>query len=261
MSTNWAARIKEFLQVPSDFSADDFPDAWSKPSDHVGPDDLTPLKAALFDKQQGGLYAIQSGVLIWGASRLESKTDVSALKELAVALFLLQQDNSYYRSPERRTNILEINEFEKYEAPGLYILDIFFDDRFYDGRRWPLYPHFSSLAQIVNLTRHHMGPAQRASFDPWLNGIIERMAILAPLPDTVDLPDEIPEDEKEAQRVVTMGPAIPPQALDLSRPFQDHDPREAWIEFLTTVDWPGNRFLNPPESVAPVRGRAYAEPR
>ena len=261
--TMWVRRIKEFLRVPPDFGSGDFPEAWSKPRDHAGPDGDTPLKFALLEKKQGGLYAIFSGVMIWAAARLEQKTDVSALEHLAVALFLLQQDNSYYRPPARRATIIEINKEEKYTATVLYILDRFYEDRLYNRGRWPLYPNFASVAQVINLTRHHMGPVQRAVFDPWVEGIIARTAVLAPFPESKQLQPDIPEAEQEAQRIATMGPAIPPQALDLSADVGELDFTEAWRAFLTTVDWSSNRYLNPPEAVALAsgRGRAYAEPR
>ena len=259
----WSKLIRDFLGIPGNFGYGDFPEGWSKPESHTGPAEFTPLKSALLAKRQGGLYAILSGVLVWTAARLEHKTDVSALEDLAVALFLLQQDNAYYRRPAKRTSIIDINRSEKYAATVLNMLDIFYEDRFYNLQRWPLYPNFSAVAQTINLSRHHMGPAQRAVFDPWVEGMIARIGVLASFPEAAQLQFDIPEAEQENQRIQTMGPAIPPQALDLSVDAATLDAPQAWRAFLTSVDWAGNRYLNPPDAVVlpPGRGRAYAEPR
>jgi hypothetical protein len=259
----WAERIKDYLRIPPDFGLGDFPSRWSGPSAHNGSDGNAGLKKALVDKTQAGLFTLYSGVLIWAAARLETKTDVSPLKDLAVALFCLQQDNSYYRPPEARADIGEIDEAERYVSTVLYLMHLFFQDRMRNGGRWPLYPNFVAVAKAITLTRYHMGAPQRAVFDPWLKAAITRVDVLAPFPQHAELSPRIPPEAQEAQRAATMGTPIPPQALDLTRAVGGLDFPAAWTEFLTTVEWPSNRYLNPPHSVelAPGHGRAYAEPR
>lgn len=259
----WEERLSRYLHIPTDFSAEPFPVDWIKPIKHIGASEHTPLKQALTAKHQGGLYALMSGVLIWTAARLQNHTDVQPLQELSVALFLFQQDPAYYRHPEERPKLRIIDSAEKYQATVMWMLHSFYEDWFWFQQDWTLYPTFSTVAEIICLARHHMGSAQRAVFDPWVEGMIARIADIAAYPEAKDLPDEIPEADRAAQRLTTMGPAIPPQTLDLTLDLSTLDFQKAWIEFLTSVDWASNRFLKPPDEIhlSIASGRAYAVPR
>lgn len=259
----WEERLRCYLPIPTDFSAEPFPADWIKPSAHSGARGDTPLKGVLTDKRQGGLYALTSGVLIWTAERLRNLTDVRPLEELSVALFLFQQDPAYYRHPADRPKIRSIDTAEKYEATVMWMLRTFYQTWYRNRHEWTLYPNFSVVAQIICLARHHMGSVQRTVFDPWVEGMIARIADIAAYPEAKDLPHKIPEADRAAQRITTMGPAIPPQALDLALDLNTLDFQEAWLEFLTSVDWSSNRFLKRPDEIqlASGSGRAYSVPR
>lgn len=259
----WVERIAAFMNVPGDLGLGTFPTKWTRPIDHVGGKGETPLKVALTAKRQGGLYALSSGVMIWAAARMGEMTDVTPLRDLALAQFFMQQHPAYYRHPDAIPDVNEINRTDKYEATVSFILKYFFDDWFFNRRDWPLYPNFAAVAEIITLCRYHMGPDRPAAFDGWVEGMIERISEIAAYPEARNLSFRIPPDLRPATRLATMGPAIPPQALDLSVDASRMDMREAWREFLTTVDWASNRFLNPPGAVhlPPGFGRPYEEPR
>jgi hypothetical protein len=258
----WAQRLSDSLNIPADFGIADFPGEWSKPTDHTGPEGSSPLKTALVDKTQSALYAIYSAVLIWTARRLEYMTDIKPLEELAVALFCYQHDPAYLTTARKRPRLLEIARREKYEATVLYFEYAIFYDRWCNNGDWSLFPNFSIVADAINLARHHMGARQRAVFDPWVEAVIERMNILAPLPQHADFTWEIPEEAMPAQRLVTMGPPVPPQALDVRLDLEDFDMAAASKEFLTTVDWQGNRYLSRPEDISQrTNGQPYRDPR
>lgn len=256
----WAQKISNALSIPSDFGEGDFPSEWSKPIHHAAPGG--PLKAALIDKTQGALHAIYSGVLIWAARRLQHKTDVNALEDMAVMLFCYQHDPAYLLLGEKRPRILEASRAERYKGTEIYLRYLIFYQFWNNGWNWPLLPHYSTVAEAINLARYHMGPKQRALFDPWVEGIITRMNILAPLSEHVDLTPNVPEPDKPARRLLVMGAPLPPQLLDLRLNPDGFDMSAASREFLTTVDWRNNRYLRPPEDIALASGgRPYQDPR
>jgi hypothetical protein len=258
----WAEIISRNLNVPADFGIGDFPAEWTKASNHTGPEGSSPLKAALVDKTQSALYSIYSAILIWTARRLEYMTDVKPLDELAVALFCYQHDPDYLTKGRRRPRLLEVSGKEKYEATVLYFEYAILYERWSNSGDWPLFPNFSIVADAINLSRHHMGSQQRAVFDPWVEEIIGRMNILAPLPQHADFTWDIPEEAMPAQRLISMGKPIPPQALDMNLDIRNLDMAGACAEFLRTVDWKGNRFLARPEEIEPrFTGLPYRDPR
>jgi hypothetical protein len=256
----WAKRIGDALSIPDDFSSDDFPSEWSEPMHHATSGG--PLKAALIDKTQGALHAIYSGVLIWAARRLERMTDVKALEDLAVMLFCYQHDPDYLFAGEEPPGILDSSRAEKYRGTEMYLRYLIFYQFWSNGWNWPLLPHYSTVAEAISLARYHMGPKQRATFDPWVEGIISRMNVLAPLTEHADLTPNVPEPDKAARRLLVMGPPIPPQLLDLRLDPNGLDMSAASREFLTTVDWRDNRYLKSPKDIVLASGgRPYQDPR
>ncbi len=258
----WEEKISQSLRIPDDFGVGEFPDNWTEVTDHTGPEGSSPLKAALIDKTQSALYAVYSGVLIWASRRLQHMTDTKSLEELAVALFCYQHDPAYLTSNRPRPRLLEISTREKYEATVLYFEYAIFYERWSNNGDWPLFPNFAIVADAINLTRHHLGVRQRTLFDPWVEGIIVRMNALAPLPQHSEFRWDMPKEQKPAQRLITMGPPIPPQALDLSAGEKSIDLSKASREFLQSVDWKNNRFLKRPEDVSlRFSGQPYRDPR
>jgi hypothetical protein len=256
----WAKKLRDAMSVPADFGQGDFPSDWSEPMRHATPSG--PLKVALIDKTQAALHAIYSGVLIWAARRLEHRTDVKALEDLAVMLFCFQQDPAYLFAGEKPPTLTETSTAERFKGTEMYLRYLIFDQLWANDWNWPVLPYYSSVAKAITLTRHHMGPKQRAAFDPWVEGIITRMDALAPLPQHAELGPNVPKDDKPARRSLVMGRAIPPQVLDLGLSMEGFDMITASREFLTTVDWRGNRYLRPPEEVVLASGgQPYRDPR
>lgn len=251
---DWANEIRLSLHIPEDFGLGGFPADWEGAIHHVGPRGSSPLKSALVDKTQAGLYAIYSGVMMFAAERLKYHANTTSLRDLAVALFCYQHDASFLKKHKKRPRLLDISRREKFSASVLYFEYAIFYDRWANSGNWPLFPNFAIVAEAITLARHHMGPQQRDIFDPWVEGIIARMNIIAPLPQHANYTWDLPEAEMPAQRRETMGQPIPPQTLDLSVDISGIDLGQASEEFISTVDWSGNSFLSLPGKGTPGSG-------
>jgi hypothetical protein len=256
----WAEKISRSLSIPEGFGEGDFPTRWSTPSAHAEPPPA--LKLALIDKTQSALHTIYAGVLIWVSRRLQDKTDTKGLEDLAVMLFCYQHDASYLRMPEKRPRILHASRAEKFEGTAIYLQYLAFYAFWLNEKNWPLLPHWSEVAGAITLARYHMGANQLALFDPWVQGIIARMNVLGPLPEHERLSPSVPKDKELEQRQRVMGSPIAPHLLDLRVNLSEVDSAAAAREFLTTVDWRNNQYLQPPENVILASGgSAYRDPR
>lgn len=199
---------------------------------------------------------------MWASKRLAQMTDTTALEDLAIALFCYQQDSSYLFVGHARPRILHANRADRFQATEIYLRYLIFYDVWKNSGNWPVLPNFSMVAKAINLTRYHMGPKQRAIFDPWVEGIINRMNVLAPLPEHARLTWDIPQSDEPSQRLLVMGVPVPPQVLNLHLDLGGLDMFAASREFLTTVDWQNNRYLKPPEDIVLASGgRPYQDPR
>ncbi|MEM7056549.1 MAG: hypothetical protein AAF557_03100 [Pseudomonadota bacterium] len=255
----WAQKISDAIVIPSDFGIGEFPTEWSEPLHYAEPG--PPLKIALIEKTQSALHAIFSGVMIWAARRLGYVTDVTALEDIAVMLFCYQQDPDYV-CQVHPPSILESSQAERYEGVALFLEHLILYQLWKNDWRWPLLPHYNTVAQAITLIRYQMGPKQRSSFDSWITRIIERMNDLGPLPEHKGLMPRVAQEDRPARRQVVMGLPIPPQSLDLGMDMNGFDMSAAWHDFLTTVDFRNNRFLKPLEDVQLSSGeRPYFDSR
>lgn len=249
------------MSIPSDLDAEEFTNEWTSPREHAEP---TPAqKRAMIDKTQAALHAIYAGVLVWVSRRLRAKTDTRPLDELAEMLLCYQHDAAYVRMPEKRPRIYASSRADRFEGTVIYLGYQIFYALSNNDARWPLAPHWNEVAHAITLARYQMGAKHQRAFDAWTRGIIARMDAIAPLPEHKDLRLEVESPEQQsAQRRLVMGAPIAPQLLDLRVAVEGFDSSAASREFLRTVDWANNRYLQPPEAIAlSSGGAAYREGR
>jgi hypothetical protein len=245
----WANQIRNWMNVPLDIGDLPVKGKWNGVHKHIGADSYTPLKRSLAFKHVSGLCTIMSGMMLWMSARLASRVDTSALDELAVALFCYQQDNLYYRSPEARASLAEIDAADRFQGPVLYILDEWYNHRSRADATWPVHPPHNMVGSMLEMARYVMGADGKIVFDAWITETIARMNELVPFPGHSSVPQKYDVSQKAALSLVSMGPPVPPTALDRSITPEPKHFATQWQEFLTSVTWQQNRFLRPPDEM------------
>lgn len=144
---------------------------------------------------------------------------------------------------------------DRFEGTVIYLSYQSFYPLWRNETKWPLAPYWSEVAHAITVARYQMGAKHRRAFDAWTRGFVARMNKLAPLPEHKDLTLDVDSPEQQsAQRLLVMGSPIAPPLLDLRVDVKSFDATAASREFLRTVDWKNNRYLQPPESVALAYG-------
>lgn len=254
-----ARRIIDTLGVPPGLAEAPLSGPWRGPLKHIGPDKFTPLKQSLLDKTNGAIYAVLSGVMLWGAERLRGLTDVAPLEDLALALFCFQQDARYLRKPAKITDLETIEARPRAEATVLYLLDSVYQDHIYERGMWSDLPMWGTAAEAINLVRHNLPASAAAAFDRWLEGVIARLDRLAPFAD----PGDAPTPKTQAWREEVMGQPLPPSVLDLSVEPRPATFADEWRAFLASLDWATSIHLRPPKEIikAGFKGTPYQSNR
>ena len=245
----WADQIRNWMNVPADLGELPVKGRWNGVYKHSGADSYTPLKRSLALKHVSGLCTIMSGMMLWMSARLASRVDTSALDELAVALFCYQQDNLYYRSPETRASLAEIDAADRFQGPVVYILDEWYNHRSRSDAMWPVHPPHNMVGSMLEMARYTMGADGKTVFDAWITETIAKMNKLVPFPGHSSIPQKYDASQKPALALLSMGTPVPPHALDRSKSADLKGFAAQWQEFLTSVNWQQNRFLRPQDEM------------
>jgi len=258
-----ARRIIDTLDLPAGLADAPLTGPWRGPLKHIGPDRFTPLKQSLLDKTNGAIYALLSGVMLWGAERLRALTDVAPLEDLALALFCFQQDARYLRRPAKITDLDTIESRPRAEATVLYLLDSVYQDHIYERGMWSDLPMWGTAAEAINLVRHNLPASAATAFDRWLGRVIARLDRLAPFDDPGEVPTFKSTAESQAWRAKVMGQPLPPSVLDLSVEPRPAKFADEWRGFLSSLDWAASIHLRPPKELAKagVKGTPYQNSR
>ena len=244
-----ALRIIDGLPIPPGTAEAPLTGPWKGAFAHVGPERLTPLKEALFDKTGAALYTLYSGVLLWSAVRLQPHANVAPLYHLAEALFAWQQDWRWFGRPAKIADIDRIDEAPRGEASVLCLLDLIHQDHIYENGMWPPEPMFSTVAEAITLTRHNLPKPAKTVFEGWVQQMIDRLNAIAPFPEHGQTPPLESGDTpaRRAWAAKVMGQPLPPSVLDVAHPAGPAGFAGEWAEVLGLLDWQGNPYLRRPD--------------
>ncbi|MCA9683812.1 MAG: hypothetical protein KC457_16550 [Myxococcales bacterium] len=233
------------LPFPDDPAFDQSPLApgWEGPLAHIGPvQTVTPLVDMLSGKTTCATVTLLSGVLLWGARRLQSFTETDFLYELAAAAFAWQHDwRSFVASAEPYTEAPD----EPIAESAAFTIDAFLRDSIEGEKPWhSFYQPIMPLFHMANVVNFILPSELRGPFEEWLVGACGRLDIIArapamAVPNFADFPGKAAYRAHCAPR---RGRPLPPTVLDLRRPAPNDIDAEAALH-LAALAGSGNRFL------------------
>ena len=236
----------EIRSLPLDFQ-------WKGTGEHIGPvERVTKLLNSLSGTTTCGQVTLCSGVLQWGAWRLQGHTPVEHGFELAESAFAWQVDHRYVdedqgplgATPDEPPALSAMMELSEFMQQAL------------NAKRWwnRYYQPISETFHSVHVVRHILPKTKRKLFDQWLNATVKRVKSVAPKPDEDFKPkDEFDSPEEHKEFIARhRGDPLPPQILDPDFDYDDDRRVELIDQFLQSLDWGANRYLRSPDEMKEI---------
>lgn len=246
--------------IPKDLGSApiDFP--WREIEFHIGPvEEVTPYIKWLGNKTTCGVQTLCSGVMLWGARRLERFVPATHNFELASAGFVGQADRFAVDVQAGPMQKVPDGPKELAAMVGLNIqlrraLDM---DEWWDSYFQPV----MELSHMVHLVRHILPPTDLVSFDQWLTEVVARVDGVAakpasPEPDFDDFDDEALYDAAIAPH---RGSPLPPDILDTTLPFRVEGCAERATAAVAQIRAAPNRYLRSKAEIAALIAEAGDE--
>jgi hypothetical protein len=233
---------------------------WKGPLAHIGPvETVNKLMDLIASKTTCGILTEAAGIVSWGAWRLKEQADVSALLLMIEASFAFQVHPLYMDRNALPTKKPKEKPAAQSAAAELQVL-------FWQGlnadRWWQnYYQPIQSAFHPAYLVRHIMPKNKKRVFSDWLEGVLARIARVAPKPDEspVEDPDELSPEEKTAYYARHWGRPLPPEVLDLAHDYEPGKREDLVDRFLRDLSWKDNPFLRAPDAMTKMgfEGRPY----
>lgn len=243
-----------------DLTTEPLTEKWKGSKRHIGPvQTITPLVELLGGKTTCGTLALMSGVMSWGAARLQPFGDASYCDELADAGFAFHSD-------WRHVNIKGGPRGKSPDQPVVHSaamdLRAIYAGAVYGETPWnSFYQPLMEASHLVHIVRFILPKEPKKAFDAWLKAVSARLDEIAPIPD-LDEPDINDFEDKFAYRAYCApcrGLPLPPQVLDLSVDMSTIDLAAEAKAHIAQMNPAFNRYLRTPEEMAEMgfEGTAY----
>lgn len=252
-----ATSLFETRFVPADVG-DQPPDfEWEGAEYYIGPvEEITPYIKWLGNKTTCGVQTICSGVMLWGARRLERFVPAAHNFELAAAGFVGQ--TSRYAVDVQAGPMQKVPDGPK-ELAAMVALNTQLR-RALDMDEWWIsyYQPVMELSHLVHLTRHILPGSHLTAFDAWLAEVVRRVDGVAPKPSTPERGiEEFPGLAAYADYVAPhRGQPLPPDILDTGQPFEPDGHVARAIEAAQAIRATRNRYLRTESEVAALEAEA-----
>lgn len=231
-------------ELPLDFD-------WKGVEYHIGPvEEITPYIKWLGNKTTCGIQSICSGVMLWGARRLEAHAPAQHNFELSAAGFAGQTNR--YLVDVQAGPMQKVPDSPKALAAmvGLNIqlrraLDM---DEWWDSYYQPV----MELSHLVHLARHIIPEPHRTAFDAWLQEVVRRVDDVAPKPSTPEPDIEDFDDPVAYAACITphRGLPLPPDILDTGLVFEAEGYAARAIMAAAEIGKSQNRYLRSDAAIA-----------
>lgn len=238
------------LAVPTDLADKAIDKDWKANTAHLGPHRYTPLRQALEFKTSAALLVLMASSMFWAHERLRKFTDAGTVLSLSEALFCYQVDSRYLKPNRQYKFIPRTKTTSLPEGAAAMYPWIFFQKFFTFPDFWPIYPPLIETAQAIYLTRHIM-PKRDTRYEKWIEAAIEKLAIIAKLPDprTEPIPRGSPPEVFEAESRRIIGRPLSPWALNPSEAFDEARNSQEIGNLLAAADPAKNPLLRSPEEL------------
>jgi hypothetical protein len=227
------------------------PEIWKGALGHIGPvQTVTKQVDMLAGKTTCGTITFMAGVVLWGASRLDSFTKTEHLYKLVEASFAWQFDWRYFNA---KADPYYAAPNEPIQVSALLQIDEFLRDSIFDDDKWnSFYQPIMNLSHLVHIVRYLLpNKIKRKEFKVWLEIVNARLNEVATAPD-LDVPNyddfenEAAYDNYCAPR---RGNPLPPTILNLEIDIAKLDLDAEARKFLSSLDYTKNQFLRTPEEM------------
>ncbi|MDO6587954.1 hypothetical protein Q4543_20795 [Salipiger sp. 1_MG-2023] len=242
--------LYDIMDLPEGLETPPYGFDWTGPVDHRAPSRMTPFKEALLGKTHNALTLLAAGSMIWAARRLSRAGDVTKLIQIAEVnlcwqaspLYFNRDSPYFFEEDEDEYGLIE-------EIVETIAMNGTTDFQRSPGRHNP-FPPLQDTANIVALSQHVMGARFESAFKDWARGLVTRLAVIAPNPEQQRVDPPRPKDDGySAYKARLIGPPLPPEAANLSLPFDPGMRAALYSAFLQRVDWAANPYLNPPDKM------------
>jgi hypothetical protein len=219
---------------------------WGGASEHIGPTEtMTPLLDRLAGTTTTGQIAMCAGILTWGAWRFHGHLDVGCYLELADAAFAYMIDWRYLntditsqrRAPDQPPPVSAMMQL------NLFMFRALSRQEFWDSYYQPVRETFHS----THIVRHVVPKTERATFDTWLDQLVDRIKAHWAKPDEAFRKKSTFASPLEREQFIARhrGLPVPQQILDPAFVYVEADRPQLLNDFLSRLQDSGNRYLHP----------------